>query len=334
MEYDVQINNVHTLSCQLLTEQAKGFYVLLAFNYEEFCVVYETDGNLPKVLKKFDCFLCDSMRYNSSLTVARGFIAGDIRFTEICSVPKGSSPQQWFDLLHFLYSTKPVKRMAYTNKFNLKFEADGYRCYALMEYVPRSRQNIPNGLERCQNSVYSFKDGRNPDLWASMFALAIRKIPEYRNLIHKPCVIPLPAATDERNNKRYRKFMQTLSRLTRIENGMDYIQILVDREEHKGKSIEWEDLIQSVAFDERIKGKHVLLLDDVLTHGTAFLNFADVITACGAKSVTGIFVAKTIRFGSDGEIIPITKYKHKCFNENNLTTAELLDDCDEPMFDY
>lgn len=46
---------------------------------------------------------------------------------------------------------------------------------------------------------------------------------------------------------------------------------------------------------EQYKGKNVLLFDDVITSGGSFKQVAAKLLETGAKSVIGIFLAKTTR---------------------------------------
>lgn len=44
-----------------------------------------------------------------------------------------------------------------------------------------------------------------------------------------------------------------------------------------------------------IKGKHVLLVDDVITTGTSLVQIGKKLLELGALSVRGVFMAKTVR---------------------------------------
>ena len=104
------------------------------------------------------------------------------------------------------------------------------------------------------------------------------------------CVIP--ASTMEKNERRYRRFCEYVSAKTGIQNGMDAISILYDRQNSReGKS---ENTVQNLAFSDEVIGVDVLLFDDIMTRGTSFTQCAAQLMEKGANSVTGFFLGKTI----------------------------------------
>lgn len=104
------------------------------------------------------------------------------------------------------------------------------------------------------------------------------------------CVIP--ASTMEKNERRYRRFCEYVSAKTGIQNGMDAISILYDRQNSReGKS---ENTVQNLAFSDEVIGVDVLLFDDIMTRGTSFTQCAGRLMEKGANSVTGFFLGKTI----------------------------------------
>lgn len=104
------------------------------------------------------------------------------------------------------------------------------------------------------------------------------------------CVIP--ASTMEKNERRYRRFCEYVSAKTGIQNGMDAISILYDRQNSReGKS---ENTVQNLAFSDEVIGVDVLLFDDIMTRGTSFTQCAAQLMEKGALSVTGFFLGKTI----------------------------------------
>ena len=113
-------------------------------------------------------------------------------------------------------------------------------------------------------------------------------------------LIPVPASTRERQRKRFPVACYYLSRELGIEDGYKAIWIAEDREQLKGREKSGGEILSNLQFTRRyitrryIRGKHVVLLDDVLTTGTNFLHLSRKMKELGAVSVTGVFLGKTV----------------------------------------
>lgn len=80
-----------------------------------------------------------------------------------------------------------------------------------------------------------------------------------------------------------------------IADGFKAIWIEEDREQLKGKGKD-KDILQNLQFTRRyIKGKNIVLLDDVLTTGESFRQLKRKMEQLGALSVAGVFLGKTVR---------------------------------------
>ena len=84
-----------------------------------------------------------------------------------------------------------------------------------------------------------------------------------------------------------------MAKALKIENGFNYLSA-VEHEETKG-SIDKNIVPYLILQPEQYNGKNVLLFDDVITSGTSFKQVAAKLLETGAKSVTGVFLAKTTR---------------------------------------
>ena len=77
-----------------------------------------------------------------------------------------------------------------------------------------------------------------------------------------------------------------------IADGFKAIWIEEDREQLKGKG---KDILQNLQFTRRyIKGKNIVLPDDVLTTGESFRQLKRKMEQLGALSVVGVFLGKTV----------------------------------------
>ena len=104
------------------------------------------------------------------------------------------------------------------------------------------------------------------------------------------CVIP--ASTLEKNERRYRKFCEAVAAATGVENGMDVIRILYDRD--NSREAKTNDVIHNLNFGDECIGRRVILFDDVFTRGTSFKQCSDRLIETGADEVIGLFLGKTI----------------------------------------
>ena len=103
----------------------------------------------------------------------------------------------------------------------------------------------------------------------------------------------IPASKPEKTNKRFKYFCSIVAKALNIENGFNYLSA-IEHEETKGtsnKNITPYLIINS----EQYKGKNVLLFDDIITSGSSFKQVSAKLLETGAKSITGIFIAKTTR---------------------------------------
>ena len=85
-----------------------------------------------------------------------------------------------------------------------------------------------------------------------------------------------------------------LSEWLGITDGFKAIWIEEDREQLKGKGKD-KDILRNLQFTRRyIRGKNVVLLDDVLTTGESFRQLQRKMKQLGALSVIGVFLGKML----------------------------------------
>ena len=139
---------------------------------------------------------------------------------------------------------------------------------------------------------------------AYLIALAIYRTPNL--MAHRDALsfMVIPASTRERHEQRFKDFSATSSRLLSITNGYDAITITHDREEYKG--LKDKDKTANLHFNETaIRNRHILLFDDLLTSSTALYQVSRKLLAYGARSVTGIFLAKTLPPEDEYDFLPV-----------------------------
>lgn len=160
----------------------------------------------------------------------------------------------------------------------------------IMEYLPL---RYPPTLEEEKNRriVSNFKRGRcSPEL-KKKFTDAIKQLKEERKDV-KLRVCFIPAITADKTALRYSQLATAIETETGIPS--DYHTILPKRATElmaTGKTDPAEDFLFN---KEQIEGKDIILIGDIITTGTNFTKTCQKLTELGAKSVIGLFLAKTI----------------------------------------
>ena len=84
-----------------------------------------------------------------------------------------------------------------------------------------------------------------------------------------------------------------MSKWLNVRDGFQTIWIEQEREQTKGTS--QKDVISNLSIKKKdVKDMNVILFDDVLTSGESFKQLRRKMIDLGAKSVTGIFLGKTV----------------------------------------
>lgn len=179
-----------------------------------------------------------------------------------------------------------------TYRFQDKASTGGFPYYYLYDYYPHKRYDYDqlDANQRLTSTLVThFKEGRRP---ARLHISTILKAAMLREpFLRYDLLTVIPASTQQKNRKRFEAFCQQFAELGK--NGFDAIRIIHDREEMKGQS--GCDKTANLAFDhEKIAGKRILLLDDVITRGDGFRQAAEKLMDNGATSVTGLFLARTV----------------------------------------
>lgn len=107
-------------------------------------------------------------------------------------------------------------------------------------------------------------------------------------------LIPIPAATRERNIARFARFCSLLSHRLKVVDGFRATWIKEDREQMKGTH--GQDKLSNLIFHpDYFKGRDVFLIDDIISSGENFTQMKRKLIQLGAKSVTGLFLGKTVK---------------------------------------
>lgn len=170
-----------------------------------------------------------------------------------------------------------------------------YKCYAIHDYYPiRGIENdVDNNIRKIRSLVYRFKDGSITEITDYLALLIAESVKKKDINIYNACLAIIPASTPEKTQKRFNRFCALTSSKLNIINGFEFIKG-ISHEQTKGTTN--KNILPFLTFNsEMYKGRDILLFDDVYTTGSTFEQIANRLIETGAKSVIGLFLAKTTR---------------------------------------
>lgn len=166
--------------------------------------------------------------------------------------------------------------------------------YALYDYIPQRRvHRFPVEQQVVDLIILGFKDGRNVyTRWAArQFAMTLSFMDMTDTVI-----VCVPASTPYSHTRRWKRFMDLLCRRTGAENGFGYVTVTGSRKRaHVTGDYELcTNIKRYVRIDaERLRGRKVLVIDDIYTTGQSSASFIGALEAAGADVVMAVFLAKT-----------------------------------------
>lgn len=178
----------------------------------------------------------------------------------------------------------------------IRYNGSSARYFALDTYYPVRYKSVPTEVKNIRSLIFNFKDGKGSaskvaNQIASAFCNSFVALGESgwsKNLT----IAVIPASTKLVNEKRYRKFCSDLSGNLKCINGYNAITIKQDRKALKGQAS--ANKTSNLRFDHGIiKGRIILLIDDVITSGGSYIENRNILLNCGAKEVIGIFLGRT-----------------------------------------
>lgn len=271
-----------------------GRFLVIQRENSNFYFLCSDEFPIDRMSREFDWYIVSKDRFNDELHIGMG-LAGESRLdAELYRVEDAVTLHLWRDILRFTFEGNFNKQFfPYTNHFKGKLRIDGALCFYIHDYHPVSHQGkVSVEDKKISNLTFRFKEGKSGALVAKLFSLAISRMAFYHQAAN-PILIPIAASTRERHRERFALFCSHLSRRLEIEDGFRAIWITHDREQMKG--IKGSYKIAHVVFHKKqIIGKDVFLVDDVLTTSESFIQTKRKLEKMGARSVVGVFLAKTI----------------------------------------
>lgn len=166
--------------------------------------------------------------------------------------------------------------------------------YAIHQYVPARKANgFPFHVRDTNRMILGFKDGRNVyTRWAvRQFAMTLSPLDMTDTVI-----VCVPASTPYSHTRRWKMFLDLLCRRTGAENGFGYVSVTGSRKRaHVTGDYELcANIKRYVRIDaESLRGRNVLVIDDIYTTGQSSSSFIGALEAAGANVVMAVFLAKT-----------------------------------------
>jgi len=164
--------------------------------------------------------------------------------------------------------------------------------YYTMEYLP-TRYEADQYEWANRRAVWNFKDGNCSSTILVMLKRHVSRIIG-SNSKDDYVICFIPASTKAKTLNRFGEVADELESRTGVKATLNAITKPIDTAAGHvaGKS---SDPTAGFCFDsDFFRGKKVILIDDVITRGRTFNDTASKLMSHGAKSVVGLFVAKTV----------------------------------------
>ena len=169
----------------------------------------------------------------------------------------------------------------------------GHKAAYCFDYYPKNRfPSVTAQQEADRRAVWNFKDGsysyglnRLADFLDGNFTKE-----EMKNVV--VCVIP--ASTQYKNDIRYKTMCAKIAEKFPVINGYNYITINTERSDSRTQKS--SDTVWNLSLSSSVRGKTVVLFDDITTRGTSFIQVANKLKEAGASNVHGFFLGKTLSY--------------------------------------
>lgn len=277
-----------------LHRQPQGEFVIVLKEGGLFYFLSDHFSDFTILCKDYDWYVISHQSFNIQLEIGIGLMNTGGSVGWIGRAESSERLSMYKDILVFSYDCGvETEFYPYDTAFTESCEIDGSTCYYVHDYYPTRIQKIDVHQKRISNLIFRFKEGGHcGKLVAKIVSLCMKNI-SYYNSPEKTILIPIPASTRERQRKRFPVLCYHLSKWLNVRDGFQTIWIEEEREQMKGTS--HKDVVSNLSIKRRdINGMHVILFDDILTTGQSFKQLKRRMIDLGAKSVTGIFLGKTV----------------------------------------
>lgn len=290
---EAQVGNYFTLS------RMPGEFLIIQKTDNTFYFLCSRECDIVRICESFDWYIVSKDAFNDRLSIGIGLADKESIDGEVYRVQDEATLSLWRDILRFTFDSDFVRRFfPYNTRFKGKMRIDGALCFYIHDYYPTRCKNIGVEDRKTSNLVFRFKEGQQAALVAKIFSLCIARMPFYKEKAANAVLIPIPAATRERNAARFARFCSLLSRRLKITDGFRATWIREDREQMKGTH--GLDKLSNLIFHPvYFQGRDVFLVDDIVSTGENFTQMKRRLMQLGANSVTGLFLGRTVKMGKE-----------------------------------
>lgn len=289
--------HLYDLSAKLLSQTKGSFMVICLENSDKFYFLHRIKCNLQTVCIDMGWVIVHQQLFNRDLVIGMGLAEKGMSDMTIFRTKNEDIYKIWKDVLHFVFlgnGLPNIDYFSYDTSFIGQDYAHDIEYYYIHDYYPLTCKQVSHKARQVRNTVYAFKDGEKSLLWAKVFSVCISKLSCFDAIKENAVLVPIPASTKKAHGRRFTRFCRELAKRLDIADGFRTLWIEFDREKMKGTI--GKNKIENLTFNRiHIKGKHVLLVDDVIMTGTSLVQIGKKLLELGALSVRGVFMAKTVR---------------------------------------
>jgi predicted amidophosphoribosyltransferase len=169
----------------------------------------------------------------------------------------------------------------------------GHKAAYCFDYYPKNRfPSVTAQQEADRRAVWNFKDGS--------YSYGLNRLADFldgnftKDEMKNVVVCVIPASTQYKNDIRYKTMCAKIAEKFPVINGYNYITINTDRSDSRTQKS--SDTVWNLSFSSSVRGKTVVLFDDITTRGTSFIQVANKLKEAGASNVHGFFLGKTLSY--------------------------------------
>lgn len=173
----------------------------------------------------------------------------------------------------------------------------GFRAVYCMDYYPKNKYPdtaLSAEKVRAREFLLGMKDGR---FWEKSADILEHYLLGHfwKDDLKFWAVCYIPASSAEKTRQRFARLDSHVRMRTGIRGGLDWIRVTRDRSPTREGSKQ-DDTTWNLFFDaEKIRGRRIVLVDDITTRGMSFVQCARKLMDYGAVEVVGFFFGKSVR---------------------------------------
>lgn len=185
---------------------------------------------------------------------------------------------------------------AVKRKYIVQTGYDGFECVSLHKYYGwgKYHNDISSADIELRQCIWDFKDGKTQSArvrFANDVSSYLKEV--YGDNLRNMWFCTAQASTSQNAFNRYHGFCQMVSNASGINNGYDLIEVTGEKASaHAGGGVRGD--ISNLTVSLEVRGKHIVLFDDVTTSGGTMKNLRNELLRRGAAKVDCLTFGKTV----------------------------------------